>query len=118
MLAGMWGQATVRDRKVARQVFDIIANTKSFHVSHANEKQADQIFLSTYLKKIIQKSALVHDSFHCKKLGGEPFPSQRPAGYCHVGGYGCCGPNSTNFKYAFPHECPYECRPSKDWIFC
>ncbi len=118
MLAGMWGQATLRDRNIAKNVLNIIANTGSFHDAYKNDKQADQIFLSIYLYEIVKKSVLAHDSFHCKKFGGEPFPTKRPSGYCHVGGYGCCGPESDNYNYSFPHECPHECRLFKDWVFC
>lgn len=120
MLAGLWGQATAKDRNVAAKIFKILSDPslKSWHASHAGQKQADQIFLSEFIYKEVKKSVLIHDSFHCVKYGGQPFPTKRPQGYCHVGAYGCCGPESSNYIYAFPYECPHECRPAKDWVLC
>ncbi|CAF0738142.1 unnamed protein product [Brachionus calyciflorus] len=120
MLAGLWGFKTREDRNLAQKVFKTIFNPhlKSWHDSYRGEKQADQIFLKKYLWSTVKSNATVHDSFNCGKLGGEPFPSQRSSLYCHVGGYGCCGPEFSNSS--FPHECPYGCRPKehKEWLFC
>lgn len=122
MLAGLWGMAVEKDRSIAQKVFKIITNplNKFWHKNHAAEKQADQIFLRDFLYDTVKKNVMIHDSFNCESLGGRPFPTMRPPEYCHVGGYGCCGPNSINFNRSFPHECPEKCRPRKhkEWVFC
>ncbi|RNA21102.1 hypothetical protein BpHYR1_032223 [Brachionus plicatilis] len=118
MLAGMWGFASEKDRTLASEIFKIIFDPshERWHANHVNEKQADQIFLKKYLWHKVEKNFTSHDSFHCLKYKSRPFPSQRPWFYCHVGGYGCCGPEFLNSS--FPHECPYECRPKehKEWF--
>ena len=118
----MWGIKTSCNREIASTFFDTITGHSllSFYRKYKSERQADQMFLVEYIEKsdINKNDILAHDSFHCNKYGGKPFPSKRPAGYCHVGGYGCCGPESNNFIYSFPHECSYDCRPHKDWVFC
>lgn len=120
MLAGMWGIKTSANREVASKFYETMTNASflAFYRKYKYEKQADQIFLQLYMYSDVKKSVLAHDSFHCQKYGGQPFPSKRPAGYCHVGGFGCCGPESSNFIYAFPHECNYNCRSHKDWVLC
>lgn len=120
MLAGLWGFSSKKDRNLASQLFQIIfdPSLKKWHANYKSEKQADQIFLKKYLWNTVKKNFTAHDSFHCSKYDSIPFPTQRPWFYCHVGGYGCCGPEIMNSS--FPHECPYECRPKqhKEWIFC
>ena len=122
MLAGLWGFKTSTNRNLAEEVFNLIVEPsfKNWHLAYKNEKQADQIFLNNHLYKLVKGSVMAHDSFHCEKYGGQPYPSIRPGHYCHVGGYGCCGPESSNYNYSFPHECPEKCRPyeQKEWIFC
>lgn len=116
----MWGFAPVKNRNLSQKIFQIISDPyfESWHKSYKDEKQADQIFLKKHLWDIVKENVTAHDSFHCGKLGGKPFPTQRPSYYCHVGGYGCCGPEYLNAS--FPFECPYACRPKdhKEWVFC
>lgn len=120
MLAGMWGLSNERDRHLAMRMFNTIVDGRlsDWHSANARNKHADQIFLQEHFKPIVEKNVTIHDSFHCARLGGRPFPTQRPEFYCHVGGYGCCGVQFMNSS--FPHECPYECRPQnhKEWVFC
>lgn len=121
ILAGLWGFRVELDRKLGRKLFQAITTPKmsSWYEQHAHEKQADQIFLNERFRRHIERNLTAHDSFHCSRFGlSRAFPKQRPVFYCHVGGYGCCGPEFSNSS--FPHECPYECRPPdhKEWIFC
>ena len=120
MLAGTWGFALNKSRAIANYIFNSIIDPymKQWMKYYANVKQADQIFLRTYVWGLVKKNVTIHDSFNCDSLGGMPFPTQRSSYYCHVGGYGCCGPEFLNSS--FPHECPYNCRPRdhKEWVFC
>lgn len=121
MLAGMWGMRVGENRELARNLFEIMVDPtmKSWYEYNNKKKDADQIFLEKFFRQIVESNVTAHDSFHCMKYGGKPFPKQRTSNYyCHVGGYGCCGPAFSNAS--FPFECPYACRPKfhKEWVFC
>lgn len=116
MLAGLWGFQVHKARQLAFHLFKRFANPNMYewHRVNMNNNQADQIFLRDYFTDIVRHSVVIHDSFHCARLGGQPFPTQRPTShYCHVGAYGCC-----NLNASFPHECPIQCRKQKEWVFC
>lgn len=121
MLAGLWGFRSELDRALARQLLHMFTSPSMhrWYDLHRHEKQADQIFLEDFYRRFVEVNMTAHDSFHCARFPqSRPFPKQRPVYYCHVGGYGCCGPLFLNAS--FPHECPYECRPTehKEWVFC
>jgi len=116
MLAGLWGFRLHKARKLGFQLFQrfVNPNVYEWHRVNMNNNQADQQFLRDYFTEIVRHSVIIHDSFHCARLGGQPFPTQRPTShYCHVGAYGCC-----NLNVSFPHECPVQCRKQKEWVFC
>ena len=120
MLAGLWGFRAEYDRALSDRLFHLIVNPsmKKWYRNNWRRKDTDQVFLEKYFLSIVEKNHTAHDSFFCLKYGGKPFPKPRPSYYCHVGGYGCCGPQFLNAS--FPHECTYECRPyeHKEWVFC
>ena len=117
----MWGYANYRNREVGKNLLKYLKNKsicKEFKAGYSNIKGKDQDFLLKYFWPIIKKSVLIHDSYLCKKLGGVPFPTQRPDNYCFVPCFYCCD-KKYNQKWDFG-ECPEDCRPSnhKNWTFC
>ena len=85
-----------------------------------NDKGADQSFLSDHVWPIAQTSATIHDSYNCRFLGGDPFPTQRPSDrFCFAACFWPCCEVELNQTNRMP-ECPIECRPKdhQDWKFC
>lgn len=83
-----------------------------------DKKMFDQYFLKHYFYKLAIHNATIHDSYHCKRLGGDPFPIQRPIYECYVACMNCC--NSTYTQKIWKYVCPKECRPKNhlDWKYC
>jgi hypothetical protein len=127
ILGGMWGFYNTRSLSLASQIYSLITNRKiaSRYNKIVNKKGQDQVFLGEQVYPLIQTKSVVHDSYMCKKFGGEPFPTRR-IGLCHIGQYifekNECA-NSTDIDcYFFKKSplCPIECRPQdhKDWTNC
>jgi hypothetical protein len=117
----MWGYANYRNREYGKSLFKYLKKIsigKKFNSNNENIKGKDQDFLLEYFWPIIKKKVLIHDSYFCKKLGGVPFPTQRPDNNCFVSCSYCCD-KKYNKKWEFG-MCPVECRPHKhkNWTYC
>ena len=83
----MWGFANKRNRILANKIFNLIID-RNISLKDNHKKQnvynADQVFLAKEVYPLINSSSIVHDSYLCKVLGGEPFPTKR-VGNCQIG---------------------------------
>lgn len=108
IMPGLWGFISHANRLLANGMFHMLLEN-SF-----NERVLEDKFWP-----IVKRNSTIHDSYHCKKLGGEPFPVQRNLANCFVGQYGCCGALfNQDLKL---NVCPIECRPAahkNDWEYC
>lgn len=126
ILGGMWGFYNKISRQLANKLFKIITNKfiqywyRIIYPVKFVPKGQDQFLLNWYFWPIAKQNATVHDSYHCKELGGQPFPTQRPKySNCYVGNLGCCETEPNSKKWA--HVCSPECRPKdkiNEWIYC
>ena len=112
----MWGFYNSRNRNLANTIFDLIINPEigSLYNQNLNSPRGqDQYFLRDYVYPLVKNDSIVHDSYFCHKLGGDPFPTQR-VGNCFIGSrLGC---NETGIHFG----CPSNCRPKdhQNWTTC
>lgn len=123
-MGGLWGFANKIDRALANHIFLLITYNKVFeryNLKESNKKGLDQSLLGDHIFKYSKESSTVHDSFYCKKYGGNPFPTRRLEGLCFVSCSNCCDMvKNINYTELWHYECPKECRPDnhKDWKEC
>ena len=80
LLGGMWGMAIKRDRPLAQQLFKTITNryvASYYNRLGTNPKGFDQHMLTRFFSSHLFKNSTTHDSFRCKILNGQPWPTQR-----------------------------------------
>ena len=83
----MWGFFNSRDRPLANKLFNLIIDRKTSMIDNnkqQNTYNVDQTFLAKVVHPLIVNNSVVHDSYLCKTLGGEPFPTKR-VGNCQIG---------------------------------
>ena len=122
IIGGMWGYANERNRTLGKIIYELIlSKSLKLNQKNLNNKDYDQYFLSNFVWPIAKKSATVHDSYNCKYLGGEPFPTKRPEDkFCFASCSLPCCDQTLNQKNRKMDVCPVECRPKdhQDWIYC
>ncbi len=122
ILGGMWGAKSEMNRELMKSIFNQMTNKKSAaYYKHDKGFGAggDQGFLRIVVWKYAEQNSTMHDSYHCKMLGGVGFPSKRPKLDCFVACIGgCCNMDKNSTNHLPP--CPVECRPAehKDWEYC
>jgi hypothetical protein len=121
MLGGMWGYANYRNRDIGINLLAILKNetiANVFNINGTSLKGLDQDFLKLHFWPTASLNSLIHDSYFCKTLGGDPFPTQRSKIFCFVPCAYCCDENIYNKTWL--DECPHDCRPNnhKDWQYC
>ena len=118
ILGGLWGAAPVRARRVLSNIFlPILTPTVARQYTGAGDQQ----FLGDFVRKHIMNNSLIFDSFHCAKMNGRPFLSQRLNIYCFLGCIRPCCENITLSRDAsHVSSCPLQCRPleHQTWEFC
>jgi hypothetical protein len=83
----MWGFFNSRDRPLANKLFNLIIDRNTSlkdNKKQQNSYNVDQVFLANAVYPLIVNNSVVHDSYLCKTLGGEPFPTKR-VGNCQIG---------------------------------
>lgn len=120
VLGGLWGYVNKLDRQIGYKMLSIITHNgiaKQYLPDGISVKGLDQDLLENYFWRIMRKNAVIHDSYSCKKLGGEGFPTKRPDPFCYISCKYCCESKHTNQTN---YVCPIECRPKnhKEWIYC
>jgi hypothetical protein len=125
ILEGMWGFYNKRNILISNKIYSLMINkeiTKSYNFG--NKKLVDQYFLRDHVFPLVKNDAIIHDSYNCERLGGNPFPSRR-IGLCHIGqkifDSDCKTANDTNLFFTHRSPiCPIECRPKEylDWETC
>ncbi len=83
----MWGFFNSRDRRLANKLFNLIIDRNTSMIDNnkqQNTYNVDQTFLANVVHPLIVNNSVVHDSYLCKTLGGEPFPTKR-VGNCFIG---------------------------------
>jgi hypothetical protein len=121
IVGGYWGLANSRNRPLADYLFKILTNkliAGYYNPGDRNLKGYDQFLLKMFFARYSLRNSTTHDSYSCSYLGGQPWPSKRPSGYCFVGCTWCCDQPEAESKANF--ICPKSCRPKEhqDWIFC
>ena len=123
----MWGFRSIRNRKLANEIADLIKNpelAKSYNPTGKSEKNQDQVLLREYIwDDLASLHSMTHASYHCKSFSGsniQAFTVQRPKTVCFVGCSKCCDPKKYKTTWPVEWECPLECRPKNhsDWLYC
>ena len=86
---GMWGFYNSRDRQLANKLFELIIDRNTslkYNGNNKNSYNADQVFLANVVYPLVVNKSVVHDSYLCKVIGGEPFPTKR-VGNCQIGNF-------------------------------
>ena len=85
MLGGMWGFYNSRDRHLADAIYQKILDKKINAELAKEQKDRDQKFLKKYVYKLLKKSAIINDSYSCRRFNySVAFPTQRQ-GNCYIG---------------------------------
>eukprot|EP01080_Neovahlkampfia_damariscottae_P003740 gene3740-6628_t len=103
---GMWGG-------VRSKIPNLIELSKNYDWK---SYRGDMDFLSKYLYPIVKNQMISHDSFHCFKWGGRPFPTRRFMKF-HVGGVFDEHDNPVQSDMDLININPEACRKEKDWIY-
>jgi hypothetical protein len=80
MMGGMSGLRGSLNRTLANSLFDLILDrsvSNAFTKNGTYPRGGDQKFLAKHVYRLIKSSALVHDSYNCRSLGGDPWPKKR-----------------------------------------